>query len=118
MATQRPAGLVGHRTRRVIRWPYRLMRSSVTRSVTGNSRDRRPSKGPTAPSLLRKFQSAMDTRGNPYDRRRVPGWDPNSLWPVGQATPRPDAETAADGAWRWLAAGNDESCVYQELHPY
>jgi hypothetical protein len=48
--------------------------------------------GPSAAmcGVLRKFQSAMDTRGNPYERRRVPRWDPNSLWPVGQATPRLD----------------------------
>jgi hypothetical protein len=59
----------------------------VTRSATGNSRDRRPSKGPVAPLPAPEIPERDGHSRDPYDRRRVPGWDPNSSWPVRQATP-------------------------------
>src|SRR4026208_2261121 len=42
---------------------------------------------PPLPLLLRKFQSAMDTRGTHTSVGRYPDGTPNSLWPIGQATP-------------------------------
>jgi hypothetical protein len=42
---------------------------------------------PPLPLLLRKFQSAMGTRGTHTSVGRYPDGTPNSLWPLGQATP-------------------------------
>jgi hypothetical protein len=48
------------------------------------------SKDPTAPLPAPEIPERDGHSRDPYERRRVPRWDPNSLWPVGQATPRPD----------------------------
>jgi hypothetical protein len=58
------------------------------------------SKDPTAPLPAPEIPERDGHSRDPYERRRVPRWDPNSLWPVGQATPRPDCWARALGTRR------------------
>ena len=61
--------------------------NAVERDEISHRKFQRPEalEGPTPPLRAPEIPERDGHSRDPYERRRVPGWDPNSLWPVGQA---------------------------------